>query len=164
MSLKLPKNTSLQDLYLEDDQTIWFLICILKQSGPCDRYISQMILESPFQVIQDPHFWGNPRQYILKNGKPHGLERAWYRNGQLRYECHWKNGKRHGSQRELYRNGQLWYEDHWKNRKRHGLSCGWNMNGQLLYENHLENGEMGLKGDYVPFFVRGSGGTARRPS
>ena len=75
MSLKLPKNTSLQDLYLEEDQTIWFLIWILKKSSPCDQYISQMILESPFQVIQDK-YWGYPRQYILKNGQPHGLKRG----------------------------------------------------------------------------------------
>ena len=86
MSLKLLKNTSLQDLYLEEDQTIWFLIWILKKAMPCDRYISQMILEYPFQVTQGNDVWGYPIQYIRKNGQPHGMARCWYKNGQLKYE------------------------------------------------------------------------------
>ena len=116
MSLKLLKNTSLQDLYLEDNQTIWFLIWILKQSSPCDRYISQMILELPFQVIKDKYYrW--PIKYIWKNGERHGPSREWYENGQLYYEHHWKNGEGHGPSRMWYSNSQLRYEHHWENNR-----------------------------------------------
>ena len=138
MSLKLPKNTSLQDLYLEEDQTIWFLVWILKQSSPCDRYISQMILESPFQVIRNK-YWIYPIQYILKNGQSHGLERVWYHNGQLGYEYHWVNGRRYGLHREWYDNGKLKYESHWENGGKHGLDRGWYYNGQLKHERNWEN-------------------------
>ena len=138
MILKLPKNISLQDLYMEEDQTIWFLIWILKQYSPCDQYISQMILESPFQVIQTYLEW--PRQYIQKNGELHGLSRRWYQNGQLWYEYYWKNGEQHGPDRGWYQNGQLWYEENWKNGRRHGLERAWYQNGQLKYENNLKNG------------------------
>ena len=141
MSLKLPKNTSLQDLYLEEDQTIWFLIWVLKQSSPCDRYISQMILESAFQVIQDEIIFGSPRQYIWKNGKRHGQERGWWNmNGQLRCEFHWKNGISHGRDRGWYSNGQLRYEENWNNGQRNGLSCAWYLNGQLEYKHRWKNG------------------------
>ena len=140
MSLKLPKNTSLQDLYLEDDQTIWFLVWILKQSSPCDQYISQMILESPFQVIQDINLLGWPRQYIRKNGKLHGLSHGWYRSGQLRIETHWKNGGKHGLDRGWYENDQLWYEKYWKNGGPDGPSRAWYPNGKLEYEHNWKNG------------------------
>ena len=142
MSLKLLKNTSLQDLYLEEDQTIWFLIWILKQSSPCDRYISQMILESPFQVIQNsnPDGYGDPRQYILKSGQQHGKGRVWYGNGQLKYEHNLENGQQHGRQRNWYQNGQLKYEGTWKNGQEHGKIRWWSENGQLMYEQNWENG------------------------
>ena len=139
MSLKLLKNTSLQDLYLEDDQIIWFLIWILKQSSPCDRYISEMILESPFQVIQE-NYWRNPRQYIRKNGQPHGLDRGWFQNSQLWFERNWKNGEPHGLTRGWYWNGQLSYELNWKNGKYHGLERDWYASGQLYYELNWKNG------------------------
>ena len=144
MSLKLLKNTSLQDLYLEDNQTIWFLIWILKKAGPCDRYISQMILETPFQVIQKTYENGDSKQYIQKNGQEHGQEHglacAWYDDGQLWYEKYWKNGQQHGLARGWYESGQLWREENWKNGQRNGLARGWYRNGQLAYENHWENG------------------------
>ena len=149
MSLKLPKNTSLQDLYLEEDQTIWFLIWILKKSSPCDQYISQMILESSFQVIQDIDYIGYPRKYIRKNGirhglnrmwYHHGLDRMWYHNGQLRIEIHWKNGRTHGSYREWYGSGQLRFEYHCVNGILHGPEHEWYRNGQLNYEENWENG------------------------
>ena len=142
MYLKLPKNTSLQDLYLEDDQTIWFLIWILKKSMPCDRYLSEIILETPFQVIQDIDEFGYPRQYILKNGQLHGLKRRWYHTGQLSYEGNWKNGQRHGLARGWYDTGQLRQETHWKNGEPHGLSCEWYHTGQLMYEENWENGKV----------------------
>jgi len=140
MSLKLPKNISFQDLYLEDDQTIWFLIWILKQSSPCDRYLSQMILEFPFQVIQNIDYLGYPREYILKNGQTYGPERRWYENGQLRYEQNWKNGKKDGLERWWRSNGQLEYEWNWKNGEKNGLIRGWYSDGQLRYEENWENG------------------------
>ena len=124
---------------MEDDQTIWFLIWILKKAMPCDQYISQMILESPFQVIQDT-FIEYSIKYILKNGQRHGLSRGQNENGQLEYEGYWKNEQLHGPSRGWYENGQLEYEHHWKNEELHGLSLEWYLNGQLWYETNWENG------------------------
>ena len=140
MSLKLLKNTSLQDLYLEEDQTIWFLVWILKHSSPCDRYISQMILESPFQVIQYIDSIGYPRQYIRKNWQLHGLARGWHQNSQIWYEHHFKNGQEHGLNRGWCDTGQLNYESHWKNGQKDGPERGWDEDGQLFYEENWNNG------------------------
>ena len=140
VNLPLLKNTSLQDLYLEEDQTIWFLIWILKKAMPCDRYISQMILESPFQVIQDNNWLGYPRQYILKNGQRHGQKRGWDVSGKFRYEQNWKNGLLYGLARGWHQNGQLHYEENWKNNRKHGLHRGWYNNGQLMYKRYWKNG------------------------
>ena len=139
MYLKLPKNISFQDLYLEEDQTIWFLIWILKKAMPCDRYLSEILLEIPFQVVQDK-YWGNPRQYILKNGQQYGRERVWYESGKLRYEQNWKNLQKNGRQRVWHENGQLRREKYWQNGQQHGPQRGWNKNGQLKYEENWENG------------------------
>ena len=132
MYLKLPKNVSLENLYLEEDQTIWFLIWILRKSG-CDRYVSEIILEYPFQVIQD-NCWGYFRQYIRKNRHPHGLEREWYSNGQLMRERHFKNGQLRDLARGWYINGHKMYEENWKNDKRDGLKRRWDEDGQLISE------------------------------
>jgi len=142
MYLKLPKNTSLKDLYLEDDQTIWFLIWILKKAMSCDRYVSEMILETPFQIIKNIDEYEYQRQYIRKNGQKHGLGRGWFEIGQLLYETHWKNGKPHGLTREWHRNGQLEYEANWENGQRHGRERAWYQNGELRYEHHWKNGKV----------------------
>ena len=141
MYLQLPNNISLSDLYLEEEQTIWFLIWILKKAMPCDQYISQMILEFPFQVIQKTYEDGNPRQYIQKNWKIHGLDREWYSNGQLWYERNWKNGNLHGRKRGWYFNGSLMYKCYWKNSNPCGPARGWHENGQLKYEQNWKNGK-----------------------
>ena len=106
MILQLPKNVSLKDLYMEEDQTIWFLTWILRKCG-CDQYVGQMILETPFQVFQkvsqevfqDVFQYRHHeylKQYIEKNGLVHGLTWIWFNNNQLKCECNWKNGLRHG--------------------------------------------------------------------
>ena len=141
MYLQLPNNISLADLYLEDNQTIWFLIWILKKAMPCDRYLSEIILETPFQVIQDKHFYGYPRQYIQKNKKNHGLDRGWFLNGQLSEERHWKNGQKDGLESWWHHNSQLRWQRHWKNGQQDGLNRGWYLNGQLAWEEHWKNGQ-----------------------
>ena len=164
MYLQLPNNIRLADLYLEDDQTIWFLIWILRKSG-CDRYVGEIILEAPFQVFKETYNYKNSIVWIEKNKKKHGpergwrsnaqlhwerhwkngqkdgLSRGWYQNGQLSLECHWKNGRKHGLDRGWYRNGQLWWKEHWKNGQKDGLGREWYGSGQLYVETHWENGQ-----------------------
>ena len=106
MYLKLPEDVGLANLYLEEDQTIWFLLWILRKCG-CDRYLSQMILEVPFQIneiyISDRIF----REYIVKYNMKHGVERVFYLTGGLHSEDYWKDGVKHGNIRYFEPNGKI---------------------------------------------------------
>ena len=140
MYLQLPNNIRLADLYLEDDQTIWFLIWILRKSG-CDRYVGEIILEAPFQIIKDLDEETDLIVWIEKNKKIHGPERWWYDNDQLCYEQHWKNGQHHGLRRGWYVNGKLWIEAHWKNGQLDGPDRTWGSGGQLFRKRYWKNGK-----------------------
>ena len=47
--------------------------------------------------------------YYVKNRLRilHGLNKAWYKNSQLKYECGYKDGKYYGRHRYWHENGQL---------------------------------------------------------
>ena len=114
MVLELPGGTTLESLYQINDQSIWFLIWILKK----EKFWSDLtreVLEIPFMVIRH-YFLHGPIKWIntYKNGIYHGICRGWYENGQLRLKNHCKDGKKDGIYRSWHDNGQLLWEDYWK--------------------------------------------------
>ena len=125
--LELPGGTTLESLYQINDQSIWFLIWILKKM----RFWSDLIketLEAPFEVERDYYTSGQIIYFnLLKNNKLHGIDRTWHPNRQIWLEYHWKDGKKDGMIRKWYDNGQLFEETLWKN------SCkyGWNIIGKM---------------------------------
>jgi len=146
-SKKLPGEITLESLYQINDQSIWFLIWILKK----ERFwkdLTKEVLEIPFTIIRD--YWLNGQIHritTMKNDKYHSIYRSWYETGQLYSEQHWKDGKKDGIHRSWYENGQLCWEQHWKDGKRDGIHRGWYENGQLYWEYRLKDGtQNGIQG------------------
>jgi len=75
------------------------------------------------------------------NGKKEGVWKAWFEDGQLEYEGHYKEGKRHGIWKRWFEDGQLRYERNYKEDKWHGIHKGWFEDGQLQYEGHYKEGK-----------------------
>jgi len=140
-SKKMPGKFSLETLYQINDQSIWFLIWILKK----ERFwkdLTKEVLEEPF-VIKREYFLSGQIKFIntMKNYRTHGIERCWYKSGQLWYEGHWKDRKKDGNHHRWYENGQLHWEKHWKDGKQDGIYRGWHENGQLYWEQHWKDGK-----------------------
>ena len=80
---------------------------------------------------------GDMGMYV--NGKRDGLHRAWYEDGQLRYERNFKDGKYEGLHRVWYENGRLKYESNYKDGKTNGLCRDWYEDGQLMIEYNFKD-------------------------
>ena len=80
-------------------------------------------------------------EHNYKNDRRHGIFRGWYQIGQIRFEENFKNGERHGICKEWYPNGQIYCEEIYKNGKKHGISRELHRNGDLSYEHNYEHGK-----------------------
>jgi hypothetical protein len=69
-------------------------------------------------------------QGCKKDGKKHGKEVDWYKNGKKRSEGHSKHGKLHGTQTSWYKSGQKMLESEYKDDEAHGKWTVWHENGQ----------------------------------
>jgi len=138
-TLQLPRKITIESMYKINDQSIWFLIWILKKENFW-KDLTKEVLEEPF-VIKREYFLSGQIKFIntMKNYRTHGIERCWYKSGQLWYEGHWKDGKQDGIRRSWYENGQLHWEQHWKDGKQDGIERGWHENGQLWWEQHWKD-------------------------
>jgi len=139
-TLQLPE-FSLKSLYQINNQSIWFLIWILKK----ERFwkdLTKEVLEEPF-VMKREYWLGCQIKFVYttKNNNIHGIFRSWYESGQLWHEGHWKDGKKDGIFRRWYENGQLSWEDHWKDGKRDGNRRRWYESGHLHWEQHWKDGK-----------------------
>ncbi len=64
------------------------------------------------------------------NGKKHGVDSRWFKNGKKEIERMWKEDKRHGMYSGWYENGQKRWEEMWKEGKQHGVETSWYENGE----------------------------------
>lgn len=88
MSLRLPKNITLESLYQISDQPIWFFIWILKQKRFWLDLIKD-VLEAPFTIEKD--YWPSGKiEYfkILKNNRKHSVWLRWP-SGQFLRDIYW---------------------------------------------------------------------------
>ena len=119
ISKVLPQGITWEFLYKINDQSVLFLIWILKK----ERFWSDLIkevLEEPFTVMRT--CWRNSRLVQLgtmKKKRAHGIFRGWYGNGQLCVESHWKDRLQNGMTRGWKGNGQLTWEEIWMNGTRY---------------------------------------------
>ena len=79
-------------------------------------------------------------EYHYKNGKLDGLYTYWGKDGQKRKETHYKDGKQDGLQTSWHENGQKRWEYHYKNGEQNGLQTRWYENGQKLSEGQMSGG------------------------
>ena len=143
MSLRLPKNITLESLYQTKNQSMWFLVWILKK----ERFwpdLTREVLEAPFTLRRITWFISNQIKSlkIFKNNRLRGIEREWHKNGTLEIETNWKDGTKNGRCRIWYDNGQLNCEEYWKDNKHiDGIEYHFRKNGQLWYHYYWLNGQ-----------------------
>jgi antitoxin component YwqK of YwqJK toxin-antitoxin module len=146
-----------------------------KQSLP-EKVIAQEKLQErngiKFEINQDTPYTGAAESFHsngqksslmhYKDGKQHGIETAWYENGQLKTEWHWMYGdamsavkwKPDGTKCPLtnlrngngvavwyHDNGQKKYEFNFKGGKFHGTQTSWRENGQKQSQDNYLNGK-----------------------
>jgi antitoxin component YwqK of YwqJK toxin-antitoxin module len=80
--------------------------------------------------------------WTLDRGKPVGPRVGWYGSGEKRWQNPYdKDGKRHGQDQEWHRNGQM----AWETTYVHGVATGtesiWNEDGSILIRRQLVNGQ-----------------------
>ena len=143
MVLELPQKTTLESLYQISDQSIWFLIWVLKKERLWPD-LTKEVLKIPFTAKKGYYLISNQKAFFMikKHNKYHSIECGWFENGQLMWEHPWKDGKLDGVERALYKNGQLKMEGHWKDGKQDGIYYEWYSNGQLHFELYWKNGKL----------------------
>jgi antitoxin component YwqK of YwqJK toxin-antitoxin module len=70
------------------------------------------------------------------NGKAHGVQKHWYRNGKLRYLSHWKflignKAKKKGVTKGYFEKGGISYKYYFKSGQKNGLDTNYFENGNL---------------------------------
>jgi antitoxin component YwqK of YwqJK toxin-antitoxin module len=77
----------------------------------------------------------------FKNGLLSGVSKKWFMNGQLMEERHFLNGKKHGLQRAYWENGNKRFEFMAKNDAYEGELKEWGSSGYLYHEGNYVNGQ-----------------------
>ena len=66
------------------------------------------------------------------------LKKSYHKNGQLKYETHYKDGKKEGMDKAYYKDGKLWYEQPYKDGKKDGLDKSYwksgKQNKEIIYK------------------------------
>jgi len=88
-TLKLPCGITLKSLYQISNQSIWFLIWILKKDR-FEQYLIREALETPFRVEKD--YWPSAKIVyfkILKNNRKHSVWLRYPNSEQLLRDIYW---------------------------------------------------------------------------
>jgi len=80
-------------------------------------------------------------EFLIKDGQKDGLVRAYYSNGNIRYEMPYKKGKREGLHKTFYKNGAIESEWPYKDDKLEGQIKDYYENGKVEHENFFQNGK-----------------------
>lgn len=85
--------------------------------------------------------------HTFKEGKPHGIEKSWHENGQLKYEVNYFEGERVGYDVSYDFDGVIKGKDYFKNGLLHGVSREWGFSLEaessiLIKLNNYKEGEL----------------------
>ncbi|OQX59536.1 MAG: hypothetical protein B5M52_03130 [Helicobacteraceae bacterium 4484_230] len=83
------------------------------------------------------------QEWSYVDGKRHGMEKVYRKNGQLSEEISYANDKKHGTMRYYYENGQIKYEATWIEDKLDGMRKEYYENGQIESEMFFAAGKVG---------------------
>lgn len=114
---------------------------------------------APFRGLLIDSYPGGLRKIRIEiaGGKPNGLSRGWYANGQLEVEEHFVAGVASGKRVRWYENGQKRSEAQIENGEITGTFIQWHDNGQKAAEAALVSGEPeGLSRGWYPSGARKS--------
>ena len=101
--------------------------------------------DSTARLTGEIHFYPNHLKKTegpVKDGKKHGLWKAWYRDGAKWSEGNFQHDMNHGSHTVWHENGQKFYEGNYIVGQRTGIWTFWAEDGRLLKElnyNELKN-------------------------
>ncbi len=114
------------------------------QDSSLTRTNSGMVVRAgaPFTGVttdSDPDF-GSRIETPHVRGLRHGVERAWFANGQRMYERAYVRGQEQGSHRGWYANGNSHFVYEYRNGVMSGRAREWYPNGQLYREFHYTAG------------------------
>ncbi len=88
-------------------------------------------------VFCDYGDWG-----LYKDGKPTGLHKRWYKDGQLKVEVNVRDGKLDGLYTKWYWNGQLENKGNYKDGEKDGLHKYWYESGNRDMEVNYKDGKL----------------------
>jgi len=100
-------------------------------------------------VLHGPNieYWENgniKREHTFYNGQVQGIQKFYFKNGNLQEKRLLRNTMRDGYDSSWYENGKLYYVNEYKDNKLHGIALEWDSTGVLRksvnFENGLENG------------------------
>lgn len=63
-------------------------------------------------------------------GRKHGVEKAWYKNGKVKRIVTWHHGQKQGVATAWYENGKIKYEILYHKGARHGVAKRWHKDGK----------------------------------
>lgn len=105
-----------------------------------DSFKEEFIIEGEDQVIKIKVDVQAKDEYKIINGMTE--KTTLYPNGKLWSKTEYnKKGLKHGVEKIYYKNGNLSSEEHWKNGRRYGVYKYYYENGKLESEGILENGQ-----------------------
>lgn len=94
------------------------------------------------------------------DGRPNGITKEYYSNGNLKQEISFKNGIVDGIRKEYYETGPLHIESEWKNDVQNGITKVYYESGALQVETNVENGmKNGIRKEYYESGALKSKGT-----
>jgi len=101
-------------------------------------------------------FESSDTQYIrsYENGKPHGPWTEWYEAGKIREQRFFNRGQKVGIHRAWWPNGENKWEYAFENGVNQGRHTTWNSEGQLISEMNYDEGQE--EGRQVVFYDNGS--------
>lgn len=76
----------------------------------------------------------------VKNGKLHGKEVRWFKNGRVRSVAYFARGKKHGVETAWWPNGQMARRFHYRHGKGHGTRQIWDKQGRQVAYIEFRNG------------------------
>ena len=75
-------------------------------------------------------------EQAYSEGKPDGVWKIWFENGQIRREISFKAGKQDGITKEWNNEGKLRAEANYKEGKQHGMTTVWRRDGKVIKQTY----------------------------
>lgn len=102
------------------------------------------------------HFYKTeePARHIRMNKPNSGINKEWYDDGRLAYECFYKDGVLHGEYTYWFPNGTIEHRGYYDHGVKNGLFQTWFDNGNLKSQHHYVDDH--LNGECIDYYYNGN--------